>query len=150
MNKSSKKSLGAALVEFALVGGIYCALIFCIYEIGLMLSIRNGLVAGMFYAARNGTTSGPVASDAQNIFATKFNGLAFNTFTPSNLTFTIYSSMANRNNNIGGTPSSTLGGAGDVLIYSANSTYTFLTKFMNNNATQKILTFDMTVINELG
>jgi len=149
--KKAKNHKGSALIEFALVIPVFLTILLATYELGLMLTIKNGLFRGLYMGSRIGITGNgsPSLTVAVNN-AINSNFRLFSAGTLGNLTVTInnYSSLTNLLANT--SPTSGVGGTGVYVLYSASYTYNTITPMLRPIfGNSVVITESISVRNEL-
>jgi Flp pilus assembly protein TadG len=152
----SKNHKGSALIEFALVMPVFLTILLATYELGLMLTIKNGLFEGLYTGSRIGITGNiPPGSGFPSLavaVSTTINNnfKLFSAGTLGNLTVTInnYSSLSNLLANT--SPVSGVGGTGRYVLYSASYTYNTITPMLRPIfGNSVVITESISVRNEL-
>lgn len=134
--EKSKNRKGSALIEFALVMPVFITILLATYELGLMLTIKNGLFRGLYTGSRIGITGNIPPGSGYPTLAVAVDTTIKNNFklisagSLGNLTITInnYSSLNNLLSNT--SPSSGVGGTGRYALYRASYTYNTITPML--------------------
>ncbi|MEI8295077.1 MAG: TadE/TadG family type IV pilus assembly protein [Alphaproteobacteria bacterium] len=134
---------GAALVEFAMVAPVFFAIMFFVFEFGVIMFIQLNLQQGLDAGVRLGAVS---PATVQSAILQQMQGFA----DPSLVTVTIqsYSSFAamnsyNPNTFNPGTPGT--GSEGDVVLYQAKYTYKAITPVVTSFLGSTVVLTAMTV-----